>query len=204
MPNKPFHLALLTNMSLLGLFAVQHSVMARSWFKNWLTSHIPESAERATYVLFSNIAMILLFAYWEPMGGIIWQIESKWAQQLVMTSYILGWITVLIATFLINHFELFGLAQPWNRISNNTKSQPKLIKPFLYKFVRHPIYLGWLIIFWSAQTMTLAHLVFSLMCTAYVFVGIYFEEIDLIGEFSSEYAEYQKDVPMIIPFTKAK
>ena len=204
MPSQPFYLALSINVGLLGLFAIQHSIMARPWFKQWITRFIPKAAERATYVLFSNFAMILLFAYWEPMGGIIWQVESTFYQQIVMAGYALGWLVLLLATFLINHFHLFGLNQPWDEIRGKDESSSTFVKPFLYKMVRHPIYLGWLIIFWCAPVMTVAHLVFTLLTTAYIFIGIYFEEADLVDEFGETYEKYQKDVPMVLPFVKSK
>ncbi|MGB0495628.1 MAG: methanethiol S-methyltransferase [Kangiellaceae bacterium] len=204
MPNIPVYKALIINVGLLGVFAVQHSVMARPWFKQWITRHIPRSSERATYVLFSNLAMILLFMYWEPMGGIIWQIESELSKNLLIGGFAFGWIVLLLATFLINHFQLFGLMQPWRAVRKQEEAGSKFVKPMLYKIVRHPIYLGWLIIFWCAPTMTAAHLVFTLVCTAYIFIGIYFEEADLVNEFGATYEDYQKEVPMVVPFIKSK
>ena len=202
LPSQPFYIALAVNLGLLSLFAVQHSIMARRWFKDWMTRFIPAEAERATYVLFSNIAMILLFIYWEPMGGIVWQVESELFQSLLLTGFSAGWLVLLLSTFLIDHFHLFGLKQAWYRWKGKDGATTKFVTPLFYKMVRHPIYLGWLIIFWCAPTMSVAHLVFTLLSTAYIFVGIYFEEADLRKEFGETYRAYQSKVAMVVPFVK--
>lgn len=202
LPSEPFMLALVINIGLLSLFALQHSVMARSWFKQWITRTIPTTAERATYVLFSNIAMILLFALWQPMGGIVWEVQSALYESLLIVGFVVGWIVLLLATFLIDHFHLFGLKQPWYEFIGKTESKSRFVTPLLYKIVRHPIYFGWLIIFWCAPVMTVAHLVFAILSSAYIFVGIYFEESDLKKEFGEAYQHYQSRVPMVMPFVK--
>ena len=191
--------ALMINLGLLSLFALQHSGMARKGFKNWITKYIPEPAERSTYVLLSNIVMIVLFYFWQPMGGTIWSVESDFAKTSLMALFMFGWAIVLISTFLINHFHLFGLQQIWYQLLNKPIPPANFSQPSLYKSVRHPLYVGWIIVFWAAPTMTIAHMVFALMSTAYILVAIQFEEKDLIDEFGDEYRKYQEDVPMIIP-----
>jgi len=198
-PKKPLMQALIINLSLLAIFAVQHSVMARTTFKKWLTQYIPESAERSTYVLFSNLAMIAIFIWWEPMGGIVWQFESTTAKTILFSLYMFGWATVLISTFLINHFELFGLQQIWRQWQEIPMPTPKFVMPSLYKLVRHPLYVGWIVVFWASATMTVAHLLFAVMCTAYIVIAIRFEEKDLVNEFGEQYQAYQKNVPMLVP-----
>jgi len=202
MPNKPFMQALMINLGLLAAFSLQHSGMARKGFKSWITKYIPQSAERSTYVLISNLAMIALFVFWQPMGGTIWSVDSELAKSAIMTIYMFGWIIVLISTFLTSHFELFGLKQIWFQLSDKIMPKAKFVSPSLYKLVRHPMYVGWIIVFWSATNMTIAHLVFALMCTAYIVIAIVFEEKDLVDELGEEYREYQKQVPKLVPKLK--
>src|SRR5262249_19406702 len=161
-PHGPFTDALVVNAALLGLFAVQHSVMARQWFKRAWTRIVPAPVERSTYVLFSSLALLLLFWKWEPMGRVIWSVESNAGQVLLFTLYATGWLTVLVATFLINHFDLFGLRQVWLHLRGVPYSPLRFRTPFLYRLVRHPLYVGWLLVFWSARLMTVAHLVFAI------------------------------------------
>jgi protein-S-isoprenylcysteine O-methyltransferase Ste14 len=198
-PGVPFTQALMINLGILSLFALQHSGMARKGFKNWITKYIPQSAERATYVLLSNVVMIVMFYFWEPMGGTIWSVESDLAKTSLMTLFMFGWALVLISTFLINHFHLFGLQQVWAELRGKTIPSAKFTTPSLYKTVRHPLYVGWIVVVWATPTMTAAHLVFAMMCTAYILIAIQFEEKDLINEFGDEYRQYKQDVPMIIP-----
>jgi protein-S-isoprenylcysteine O-methyltransferase Ste14 len=195
--------AIAVNCGLLTLFAVQHSVMARPWFKRAWTKFVPEPIERSTYVLFSSIAMILLFWKWEPIGGVIWSIEQPGARYLVLGFYALGWAILLLATFLINHFDLFGLRQVWLYLLGKPYTQLQFNTPLLYKYVRHPLYVGWLMIFWSAPVMTSAHLLFAVATTAYILLAIQWEEHDLI-QMHPEYAEYRRRVPMLIPGTGKK
>jgi protein-S-isoprenylcysteine O-methyltransferase Ste14 len=202
-PQAPFLEALLINSLLLGLFAVQHSVMARPWFKKAWTKLVPQTVERSTYVLFSSLALLLLFALWQPMGGVIWNVENASARAILYAIYAIGLLTVLIATFLINHFDLFGLRQVWlNLIGRPYKSLP-FTTPGLYRYVRHPLYVGWLLSFWAAPTMTVAHLVFAVATSLYIFVAIQFEENDLVRA-HREYAEYRERVPMLVPVRSTK
>ena len=190
--------AIAIDCALLTLFAVQHSVMARPWFKRAWTKFVPEPVERSTYVLFSSLALILLFWKWEPIGGVIWSVEQPGARFLVLGFYGLGWAILLLATFLINHFDLFGLRQVWLYLIGRPYTQLEFNTPFLYKYVRHPLYVGWLMIFWSAPVMTAAHLLFAVATTAYILLAIRWEERDLI-RLHPEYAEYRRRVPMLIP-----
>jgi protein-S-isoprenylcysteine O-methyltransferase Ste14 len=197
----PMATALLVNLGLLGLFAVQHSVMARPAFKRWWTRLVPEAAERSTYVLFSSLALIALFWFWQPMGGLIWQLESPAAVNTMYVVYAAGWLLLLYSTFLINHFDLFGLRQVWLHLRGKPYTQLAFRTPWLYRQVRHPLYVGWLMIFWATPTMTVAHLLFAVMTTAYILVAIRLEERDLIAA-HPEYADYRQRVPMIVPFIK--
>ena len=195
--------ALLINLGLLALFAVQHSVMARPAFKRWWTRIVPESAERATYVLFSSLALIVLFWFWQPMGGVVWSITSPAGINAMYAIYAAGWLLLLYVTFLIDHFDLFGLRQVWLQLVSRPFTPISFKTPWLYRQVRHPLYVGWLMIFWATPTMTVAHLVFAIMTTAYILIAIQFEEHDLIAA-HPEYAEYRKRVPSLIPFTKRR
>jgi protein-S-isoprenylcysteine O-methyltransferase Ste14 len=199
----PFLEALLINSLLLGLFAVQHSVMARPWFKKAWTKLVPQTVERSTYVLFSSLALLLLFALWQPMGGVIWNVENASARAILYATYGIGLGIVLVATFLINHFDLFGLRQVWlNLIGRPYKSLP-FKTPGLYRYVRHPLYVGWLLSFWATPTMTVAHLVFAVATSLYIFVAIQFEENDLV-QAHREYAEYRERVPKLVPVRSSK
>jgi protein-S-isoprenylcysteine O-methyltransferase Ste14 len=198
-PEVPFGTALLINSLLLGVFAVQHSVMARPAFKRWLTKFIPRPAERSTYVLMSSICLAALFAFWQPMGGTIWNVQDPVGQIVLYSILVLGYLIVLVSTFLINHFDLFGLRQVWLYLRGKEYTPLKFRTPFFYKFVRHPLYVGWLLFFWATPTMTAAHLVFAIATTAYILVAIRFEEKDLVAEHGSKYENYRRSVPMLIP-----
>ena len=193
-----FLTALAINAALLGVFAIQHSVMARQWFKRAWTKLVPSVVERSTYVLFSSLALILLFWKWEPMGGVIWNVESNAGKYLIGFFFGMGWLTVLVATFLINHFDLFGLRQVWLNLLGKPYTYLKFRTPGPYNYVRHPLYVGWLMVFWSAPTMTVAHLVFAVATTVYILLAIQWEERDLV-KLHGEYAEYRQRVPMIVP-----
>jgi protein-S-isoprenylcysteine O-methyltransferase Ste14 len=198
-----FAVALLTNLALLTLFAVQHSVMARPAFKRWWTRIVPESAERSTYTLLSSLALIALFAHWQPMGGMIWSVDSPVGRTLLYSAFAFGWGLLLYSTFLINHFDLFGLRQVWLQLLN-IPYQPLAFKmPALYRYVRHPLYVGWLFAFWSTPTMTVTHLVFAIATTAYILIAIQLEERDLVAA-HPEYESYRQRVPMLVPFTKRR
>jgi protein-S-isoprenylcysteine O-methyltransferase Ste14 len=173
--------------------------MARPAFKRWWTRIVPEAAERSTYVLASSLALIVLFIYWEPIGGVIWSVPEGAATTAMLGLYAFGWLLLLYTTFLIDHFDLFGLAQVWRNLRGGSYRPPQFRTPSLYRVVRHPLYIGWLIIFWAAPTMTIAHLVFAVMTTAYILIAIQFEERDLIDAFGSEYSSYKSRTPMLIP-----
>lgn len=197
-PTVPLATALLTNLGLLGLFAVQHSVMARPAFKRWWTRFVPEAAERSTYVLLSSLALIALFAFWQPMGGVVWEIGSPLARALIHGVYALGWVLVLVSTFLINHFDLFGLRQVWLHLRGVPYSPLRFGTPWLYRYVRHPLYVGWFLAFWATPDMSITHLVFALATSAYILVAIRFEERDLVAA-HPEYERYRREVPMLVP-----
>jgi methanethiol S-methyltransferase len=191
--------ALLIDVLLLGVFAVQHSVMARPFFKRWLTDFIPESAERSTYVLLSSGALIAMFVFWQPLGGIAWQIEDPTARAVLYGLFAFGWLLVLVSTFLINHFDLFGLRQVWLQLLGKPYRPLRFGTPGPYKLVRHPLYLGWLFAFWATPTMTGTHLLFAFMTSAYILVAIQLEERDLVATLGEDYRRYRERVPMIIP-----
>lgn len=190
--------ALFVNTLLLGVFAVQHSLMARPFFKKAWTRIVPVAAERSTYVLFSSLALILLFALWEPMGGVIWNLSDPVAVWALLGAYAFGWILVLVSTFAINHFDLFGLRQTWMYARGQAYEPPAFKQPVLYRIVRHPLYVGWLFVLWATPTMTITHLFFAAATTIYVLIGIQLEEHDL-ADAHPEYKDYKKRVPMLIP-----
>jgi methanethiol S-methyltransferase len=196
-------LALIVNLVLMSIFAIQHSVMARPQFKRWWTRFIPPSVERTTYVLLASMALVLLFWQWRPMPGLVWRItDTRIAMAMTGLSYV-GWLVVLTSTFLINHFELFGLHQVTNNLIGREMPSPRFRTPLLYHFVRHPIYLGFIIAFWSTPIMTVGHLLFAAVTTTYIFVGIGLEEHDLIDIFGDEYRRYRERVSMLLPWRKS-
>ena len=195
--------AILTNSILLSIFALQHSVMARPKFKKWFNSIFSQAMERSTYILLSSLALILIFWKWQPNTTIIWDIENIILANTIKAIFFLGWLIVLLSTFMINHFELFGLAQIFDNLKNRQTPNPKFQKNYLYKIVRHPLMLGFLIAFWATPTMTVGHLLFSVVTTLYIIIAVkYLEEKDLRNFIGVEYETYQKEVPMIVPFTK--
>lgn len=198
-PEGPLGQALLIDALLLGLFAVQHSVMARPAFKRWWTRFVPKPVERSTYVLFSSLALIALFAWWQPIGGVIWHVQDQVGQAVLYGLCTLGWGLVLVATFLINHFDLFGLRQVWLYLRGKEYRALTFVTPGPYRHVRHPIYVGFIIAFWATPTMTAAHLFFALLTTAYILIGIRLEERDLVTYHGARYSEYSKQVPMLVP-----
>jgi protein-S-isoprenylcysteine O-methyltransferase Ste14 len=195
----PLSTALLVDVALLGVFAIQHSLMARQGFKRVWTRLIPTAVERSTYVLFSSLALLFLFWQWRPIGGVIWNVESSFFRAIIYTIFALGWATVLLCTFLIDHFDLFGMRQVYLYLLGRDHKAIAFRTPALYRMVRHPLYLGWLMVFWSAPTMTVAHLVFALMTTGYILVAIQLEERDLTDLYGDVYRNYRKRVPMILP-----
>ncbi|MGD8999511.1 MAG: isoprenylcysteine carboxylmethyltransferase family protein [Granulosicoccaceae bacterium] len=194
----PLGIALLVNVGLLGLFAVQHSVMARPAFKRWWTRYVPKPLERSTYTLFSSLALIALFIFWQPLGGVVWQVSDPLAQGILYSGFAFGWLLVLVATFLINHFDLFGLRQVWLYLLGREYTPLQFKMPWLYRYVRHPLYVGWFFAFWATPTMTVTHLLFAVATTAYILIAIQLEERDLVAELP-EYKAYRKRVPMLIP-----
>ena len=190
--------ALLVDLGLLALFAVQHTVMARPAFKRLLTTVVSPAAERSTYVLASSLALILLFWQWHPLGAVVWEVEQPVGRALLYSGFAAGWVLVLVTTFVINHFDLFGLRQAWRHFRGRQQEPLRFVTPFLYRVVRHPLYVGWLLAFWSTPTMTVTHLLFAAVTTAYILVAIQFEERDLVNA-HAEYAAYRAQVPMLVP-----
>jgi protein-S-isoprenylcysteine O-methyltransferase Ste14 len=200
----PIGQSILIDLLLLGIFALQHSVMARPTFKRWWTKIIPREAERSTFTLLASLALILLFWQWQPIGVTIWDIQNPTARLVLQGLFFGGWLLVLTATFLINHFDLFGLRHVWLHLQGKEYAKLRFGTPWLYKHVRHPLYLGFLTAFWATPTMTIAHLVFAVTTTAYILFAIQLEERNLIDIHGREYVEYRKHVPMLLPGLRKK
>jgi protein-S-isoprenylcysteine O-methyltransferase Ste14 len=201
----PLAEALTVDLFLLGLFAVQHSVMARRSFKRWWTRIVPPAVERSTFVLAASLVLALLVWQWRPISEpVIWSVESAVGSEVLWAVFWLGWAVLLISTFLINHFELFGLRQVFARLIGHEPPRPEFRTPFFYRYVRHPIYLGLLLGFWAAPVMTAGHLLFAIGCTGYILIGIWFEERDLVAQFGDRYRRYRDQVGMLVPSRKAQ
>jgi len=199
-----FLVSLTVDLGLLGLFALQHSVMARPVFKRWFTRIVPEPAERSTYVLASSLALIALFVLWQPLGGRVWAVTDPTLLGMLWGAFAFGWLLVLVSTFLINHFDLFGLRQVWMQLLGRPYTQIGFRTPGPYRYVRHPLYVGWFFAFWATPTMTLSHLVFAVATTAYILIAIRLEERDLVAHLGHAYRDYRERVPMLIPFTRRR
>jgi protein-S-isoprenylcysteine O-methyltransferase Ste14 len=176
--------------------------MARPAFKKWWTKFIPEAMERSTFVLLASLCLILMMWQWQPIGGVIWSVENEIVKTILLALFITGWVIVLISTFLINHFDLFGLRQTWFYVTGKKYEHLPFRVPLFYRYVRHPLYFGFLVAFWSTPVMTVAHLLFALLTTGYILTAIKFEENDLVKTFGEKYLNYRSWVPKIIPFTK--
>ena len=201
-PSAPFGVAVAIDLALLGLFAVQHSVMARQGFKRWWTRLVPKPLERSTYVLAASLALALLLWQWRPLPMPVWRLDDPTLRGAVLALAALGWATVLGSTFLLSHVELFGLKQTFAAARGQAEPAPRLRTPGLYKLVRHPIYAGFVLAFWSAPDMTAGHLLFALATTGYILIGIAFEERDLIATFGDAYRRYRRDVRMLLPLPR--
>jgi len=194
--------ALIIDVLLVGLFGLQHTGMARKWFKCYIVRLIPASAERSTYVLLSGIVMAAVVYFWQPIDGIVWRVESEPWHTLLIVGYLFGWVFSVVASFVINHFELFGLQQVWLQLKNRPEPEEGFQEKLFYRFVRHPIQLGVLIGIWLTPTMSYGHLLFTLLFTLYIFIGLYFEERDMLAYFGDVYADYRRRVGMMFPKCK--
>jgi len=200
---RPLGVSLAIDLGLLALFAVQHSVMARRGFKERWTRIVPKPIERSTYVLFSSLALMLLFWQWRPLGGVVWSVSDPLGRTVFWSLFAFGWALLLVSTFLINHFDLFGLRQVWLALRGKEYTALAFRTPGPYRLIRHPLYAGWLFAFWMTPAMTLAHLVFAVMTTAYILIAIQLEERDLVHFHGDAYEQYRREVPMLVPFTGA-
>lgn len=198
-PDAPLAAALIINVALIALFGVQHSVMARQGFKRAWTRIVPPQAERSVYVLAASAALIVLFLFWLPIEGTVWSVATPLLANLLWGLFGLGWLIVLLSTFLINHFELFGLQQAWFHVRGREAAPPKFRQPFFYRVVRHPLYAGFFLAFWATPVMSYGHLLLAVGMSAYMLIAIRYEERDLVGQFGSDYEQYRSNVGMLTP-----
>ena len=203
-PEGPLVPALVIDTLLLGLFAIQHSVMARPAFKRWWTRFVPHAVERTTYVLLASLVLVALFVHWQPILAPVWSVTNPAGILAIQVVFWAGYGLVLLSTFLLNHFELFGLRQVWARLNGRELPAPQFRTPFLYKRSRHPLYLGFMLAFWAAPTMTAGHLLFAVATSGYILIGIWLEERDLIALFGDQYRRYREQVSMLIPLPGRK
>jgi len=195
----PLQEAVVVNVLLLGVFALQHSIMARPEFKRWWTKIVPKSIERSTFVLFASLALLLLYWQWRPITTLIWSVDNTAGRVLLHGLYLLGWLIVFLGTFMINHFDLFGMRQVYVNLRHRDYQDLGFRTPFFYKFLRHPIMLGFIIAFWATPVMTAGHLLFSITTTIYILIAVQLEERDLVRHFGEQYREYRQNTPMLIP-----
>lgn len=198
-PEASLAVALIANAALIALFGLQHSIMARQGFKRAWTRIVPPQAERSTFVLFASLALIFMFLFWKPIDAVVWEVGAQPAQILLWGLFGLGWLTVLLSTFLINHFELFGLQQAYLHARGRNAAPPQLREPLLYRYVRHPLYLGFFLAFWATPQMTAGHLLLAAGMSVYMLIAIRYEERDLVGLFGRDYEDYQGRVGMLTP-----
>lgn len=198
-PTSSLIAAITINLLLVAAFGLQHSVMARPAFKKWWTRFVPESAERSAYVMATNLVLVAMFAFWQPLPAIVWEVPGGPVRTVLTVLFVGGWGLVFLATVLLNHFELFGLRQVWLQLKGLPYSRLPFKTPLVYRFVRHPLYVGWITAFWAAPTMTAGHLLFASAMTGYILIAIYFEERNLVEAHGEDYVAYRRAVPMLIP-----
>jgi protein-S-isoprenylcysteine O-methyltransferase Ste14 len=197
--DAPVALAIVINLGLILLFGLQHSVMARMGFKAWLKNKLPPSAERSVYVIMASLMLMLLFWQWRPIGQVVWSANSVAGQMIAWSVFAMGFAIVLLSTFLIDHFDLFGLKQVWRQFVGRSPEPPHFTTPLFYRLIRHPLYLGFILAFWSAPVMSAGHLLFAGAMTSYVLIAIQLEEKDLVRQLGDRYVVYRQQVPMLIP-----
>lgn len=196
--------ALIINLGLITLFGIQHTLMARKSFKKKWTKIVAKPIERSTYVLLSSLAILLLLWFWQPITATVWQVDANWASLLLQWGFWLGWLVLFLSTWMIDHFDLFGVKQVWNYLKGRKQNAPPFMEPGFYKYVRHPLMLGFLIAFWSTPHMTAGHLIFSAGMTLYIVIGVYFEEKSMMQRFGEDYEDYKQRVPKFFPLFRSK